>query len=101
MENKVLVSLAVSPSVEDALTDWLLEQEEVTGFSSFRINGHGASIHSMSAAEQVAGRRAQVLFQIAIGQEQATRLVEGVKKDFSGSGVYYWLASLLEAGHLE
>ena len=101
MENKVLVSLVVAPSVEDALADWLLECEDVKGFSSFRINGHGASTHSMTLAEQVAGRRARVLFQIAMEREEAARLMEGLKRDFAGSGVHFWLAPLLDAGHLE
>ncbi len=100
MNNKVLLSLVVSPSIEDVLTDWLLERDEVKGFSSFRINGHGASAHAMTLAEQVTGRRAQVLFQIAMETEEAERLVEGIKQEFSGSGIYFWLASLRDAGHL-
>ena len=101
MESEALLSLVVAPDIEDVIVDWLLERDEVSGFTSYPINGHGASIHAMTLAEQVAGRRRQVLFQTHMPQSQAERLLADLKRDFAGSGMHYWLVPLSACGHLE
>ena len=98
---QALLSLVVSPAIEDAMVDWLLERPEVSGFTSFPIHGHGASPRSMTLAEQVAGRRRQVLFQTHLPQAQAEALIPGLKQAFAGSGMHYWLLPLAAAGHLD
>ena len=57
MNENCLLNLVVTPEVEDAVADWLLEYPTVTGFSSYPISGHGSSEQRMTLAEQVAGRR--------------------------------------------
>jgi hypothetical protein len=96
-----LFNLVVTPQVEDAITDWLLEREEVNGFSSHPISGHGSSKHAMSLAEQVAGKRRQILFQLYLPLNQARELLVAVKRDFKGSGMHFWLLPLLDSGHVE
>ena len=76
---QALLSLVVAPAVADAMVDWLLEHEAVSGFTSYPINGHGASIHSMTAAERVSGHRRMVLFQSYLPREQADALLEELK----------------------
>ena len=56
-----LLDLIVPPQVEDALAEWLLERDDVPGFSSMPVSGHGSSEHSMTLAEQVAGRSRRVM----------------------------------------
>jgi hypothetical protein len=101
MNANCLLNLVVTPEVEDAVTDWLLERDGVSGFSSHPIAGHGSSEHAMSLAEQVAGRRRQVLFQLHLTREQADALLGAIRRDFQGSGMHYWLVPLLDSGHLE
>jgi len=97
---QALLSIVVSPSLEDGLVDWLLARDEVTGFTSFPISGHGSSIHSMSLAEQVSGSRRKILFQTHLPQPQALQLIERLKDDFGNCGIHYWLIPLLAGGHL-
>ncbi len=97
---EILLSIIASPSVEENLVDWLLATDEVSGFTSFPVNGHGNSIHSMSLAEQVSGSRRKILFQTHLPQPQALQLVEKMKKDFSNCDIHYWMAPLLGAGRL-
>lgn len=99
--NTCLLVLIVSPSVEHAMVDWLLENEAVNGFTSQPINGHGSSPHALTTAEQVAGRQRQVLFQLHLPETAARELVAALRRDFRGSGMHYWIAPLLEAGHLD
>lgn len=101
MTENCLLNLVVSPEVEDSVTDWLLEQAAVSGFSSAAIAGHGSSEHSMSIGEQVAGRRRQVLFQLHLSCAEARALVAAVKTEFRGSGMHYWLLPVLESGHVD
>jgi len=96
----VLLSLVVSPMVEDAVIDLLLEHEGVTGFTSFPINGHGASIHSLSLAEQVSGRQRQILFQTYLKSNKMDNLIASLKQTFSGSGIHYWVVPLLTSGRI-
>ncbi|MDZ7751575.1 MAG: DUF3240 family protein [Gammaproteobacteria bacterium] len=100
MNENCLLNLVVTPEAEDAVADWLLDREEVSGFSSMPIAGHGSSEHAMSLAEQVAGRRRQVLFQIHLGLDDARRLVTTLGEDFHGSGMHFWLTPVLDSGHV-
>ncbi len=100
MTDQALLSLVVSPLVEDTLVDWLLARDEVPGFTSASVNGHGSSEHSMSHAEQVSGRRLQAVFRLHLPVAQAESLVAELKQDFGNSGIHYWLAPVLVCGHL-
>lgn len=101
MTENCLLNLVVSPEVEDSITDWLLAHAAVGGFSSTAISGHGSSEHSMTLAEQVAGRRHQVLFQLHLSCNEARALLDALKTDFHRSGMHYWLLPVLESGHVE
>ncbi len=101
MENAVLLSLVISPDVEDAMVDWLLAQDQISGFTSLQVSGHGTSQHSMSVAEQVVGRRRQVMFQTYLSEVDAVALIKGLEENFAGSGMHYWLSPVITSGHLE
>lgn len=101
MSDTCLFNLVVTPEVEDAVTDWLLEREEVAGFSSHPIAGHGSSVHAMSLAEQVAGKRRQILFQLYLPLAQAHAVLAAIKQDFTGSGMHFWLLPVLDSGHVD
>lgn len=101
MNENCLLNLVVSPEVEDNVTDWLLARDGVAGFSTLPIAGHGSDPARMTLAEQVAGKRRQVLFQLHLACADALALVEAVKDDFRGSGMHYWLVPILASGHVE
>ncbi|MCU7923412.1 MAG: DUF3240 family protein [Candidatus Thiodiazotropha sp. (ex Dulcina madagascariensis)] len=101
MTENCLLNLVVTPAVEDTVTDWLLVHDTVVGFSTYPISGHGSSERSMSLAEQVAGKRRQILFQLLLSRTQAESLIGEIRRDFLGSGMHYWLVPVLESGHLD
>jgi len=96
-----LLNLIIAPEVEDAVIDWLLLCERISGFTSMPISGHGTSIHSLSTAEQVTGRRRQILIQSYLPRKDGEALVKALQRDFAGSGMHYWLTPLQAAGHLD
>lgn len=99
--NECLLVLIVSPAVENALVEWLLEREDIPGFTSAPISGHGASAHSLTTAEQVAGRSRQVMFSLHLPEPAARDLIAAARRDFGGSGMHYWMLPVLSAGHIE
>ncbi len=99
--SQCLLVLIVTPSIENAVVDWLLEREDIDGFSTMAISGHGASAHSLTAAEQVAGRRRQVMFHTHLSEDVAKKIIDDARHAFKGSGMHYWLMPVLAAGHLD
>jgi len=99
MEQCLLVLIA-SPSIENAVVDWLLDRDDIPGFTSAPISGHGASALSMTAAEQVAGRQRQVMFQMHLPEAVARTVIDDAQGFFRGSGLHYWLTPVLTAGHM-
>jgi hypothetical protein len=96
-----LLHLVVPPMAEDALVEWLLERDDVPGFTSSAVAGHGSSEQSMTIAEQVSGRSRRVMFMLLLPQETARALLSGLGADFPGSGIHYWLVPALEHGRLD
>jgi len=98
--DQCLLVVIVSPSMENAMVDWLLERDDVPGFTSIPVYGHGASVSSMTAAEQVAGRQRRVMFQLHLGQDKAGEVIEALRAAFGGSGMHYWVTPLADSGNL-
>lgn len=99
MEQCLLV-LIVTPTIESTVIDWLLDHEDIAGFTSIPTSGHGVSTHSMSTAEQVAGRQKQIMFQMHLPEPVARDILAAIQQSFSGSGMHYWLLPVLEAGNI-
>lgn len=95
-----LLTVLVAPAIEDAVVDWLLEQD-VAGFTSMPVHGHGASPSSMALAEQVSGRSRRVMFLVHLECDAARAVTATLAAEFEGSGIHYWLTPVLEGGHLE
>ncbi len=95
-----LVTLNVPPSLEEAIVDCLLTFETEDGFSSFPVSAHDHKNQNLSIAEQVAGRQDKIRFQMYIPEEDLRVLLDKLKKEFSGSGVRYWVLPVVENGSL-
>ncbi len=98
--NECLLVIIATPAVEETLVDWLLERPELTGFSSQRIDGHGARLSALSLAEQVAGRQRKVMFHAHTDCRAVEALVEALKEGFRGAGLHYWVMPLMAAGQI-
>ncbi|NEV60821.1 DUF3240 family protein [Thiorhodococcus minor] len=96
-----LLQLIVPPAAEDVVAEWLLERDDVPGFTSAPVSGHGSSERSMTLAEQVAGRSRRVMFVIHLPTPVAASVLADLRADFPGSGIHYWVVPVLEHGRLE
>lgn len=98
--NPCVLILFASPALEETLVDWLLENDSIRGFSTMHGFGHGSRPSAMSLLEQVAGRQRRIEFKIEMPHQDALRLIEDVRKKFSGAGLHYMLMPVHEAGPL-
>ena len=98
---QILLTLICPPSLEQTVTDWLLEQEDMPGFTSISVYGHGSHPDSLSLIEQVEGRKKQIMFQVHMSSERAETAINDLKKEFTGTKIHYWLTPVLDSGNLE
>lgn len=100
MTDQVLLTLLLSPELEDAVVDWLLGSKSVGGFSSHGVSGHSSRLEGMSLKEQVAGRTRRVCFEVQLARGALGETLAGLREVFADSGMHYWVVPVLEAGSL-
>ncbi|BBL73750.1 DUF3240 family protein [Methylomagnum ishizawai] len=95
-----LLTLICPPGLEEPLVDWLLESLPDHGFSTFPVSGHSSRHQGLSLAEQVAGRKRQVRFELHAPEAELFRLVERLTTEFAGTGLHYWMTPVLAQGRI-
>ncbi len=94
------LTLVADPGLEEPLVDWLLEHEPRYGFTSSHVAGHSRRLEGLSLAEQVAGRKHQIRFQLCVDGDRLEMLLDHLEKAFAGSGVRYWVVPVLREGEI-
>ncbi len=98
--NQSLLTLICPPSLERPITDWLLEQEVVSGFTSLKVYGHGSDPLTLNLVEQVEGRKKQIMFQLHLTPEIVDVVINDLKHDFKGTDIHYWSTPIITSGNL-
>lgn len=98
MSERYLLTLIAAPGLEEPLVDWLLQYEAQYGFVSFRVEGHSSQLEGLTLAEQVAGRRRLIRFQMCVDKKELDFLLERLKLDFQGTGIQYWVVPVIAVG---
>lgn len=99
-----LLILIVPPNLEEMLVDFLLLQTAVSGFTSSKVNGHGAvnvmangdARAALSLVEQVSGRQQRVQFMLHAAIDDLQNLVVTLKTTFKSSDVHCILLPMVE-----
>ncbi len=100
METLLQLTLVADPGLEEPLVDWLLEHEPRFGFTSTHLFGHSRSLENLSLAEQVAGRKHQIRFQLCVDGGRLDALLEDLGRAFGGSGIRYWVVPVIKEGEV-
>ncbi|HPF47533.1 MAG: DUF3240 family protein [Alphaproteobacteria bacterium] len=95
-----MLSLIVPDAIEDTIIDWLLEQDEIDGFNSLSLFGHGSHESVMSFSERVTGKASKKMFQSHVTEQQANDILARLKKDFANADIHYMIRPLIDAGNL-
>ena len=90
--------LIIAPGLEEDLVDLLLELPAVDGFTSFVVQGNGKQ-QNMSLAEQVAGRRKRLRFELVLEAAKVDGLLLELRERLGGDSVF-WVESLGSFGKL-
>lgn len=95
-----MLMLIVPPSLEEMLVDVLLQQTEISGFTSSKVNGHskvdGDGALKLSIVEQVIGRQQRVQFIMHANITDLKNLVFTLKAKFRSTDIHYILLPILE-----
>lgn len=83
-----ILVLNTAPELEEDLIDYLLAFEQVQGFTSFQVHGHGEH-QKLSLAEQVTGRRKRSQYEIFIASGAIANVLEGLASAV-GRDIVYW-----------
>ena len=81
------------------MVDLLLSTDEIPGFQSYPIRGHGR-IGAMTIAEQVEGRRNRVQFEVVLESEVLELLLQKLKEALPVPDIIYWVMPISASGRL-
>ncbi len=87
-QNLVMLVLNIAPELEEDMIDYLLSFEQIEGFTSYQVHGHGDH-KTLSVAEQVAGRRKRSQYEIFIDSTAIPTVLEGLAIAV-GKDIVYW-----------
>ena len=99
MNTDYLLRLNIPPGLEEDIVDLLLADPEIKGYQSYPIRGPGR-VGAMSIAEQVAGRRDRIQFEIVLDSDLLEQTLQKLKEAFPTPDVIYWVLPVLQSGRL-
>jgi len=99
MKQQCLLRLNIPPDLEEDVVDLLLASEEIPGFQSYPIRGHG-QVGAMTIAEQVEGRRNRVQFEVVLDNDQLETLIKKLRKALPVPDIIYWVLPVASSGRL-
>lgn len=99
-EQLCCLNLIVSPEAEENLLDLLLVSPETRAFTSMQVAGHGADPGRWSTAEQVLGRNRRMQVQLIVSREAADTLLDRLRAELPGAGIFYWLTAVEAMGEI-
>ncbi|MEJ8566522.1 DUF3240 family protein [Elongatibacter sediminis] len=94
-----LLRLNIPPNLEEDVVDFLLGSDGIKGFQSLPVRGHGLA-GAMSIAEQVAGRRQRIQFEIMLDADRLDALLQRLEEAFPVRDAIYWVTPIVRSGRL-
>ncbi|UCV12695.1 DUF3240 family protein [Dechloromonas denitrificans] len=96
-----LLSLTTPDDVAQHVEDLLLSRPDlVRGFTSGRVNGHGAAIQLVEAAELVSGHSPRIQIQTVGPESDMHAVLALIKQALPQANVFYWLLPVVAMGRL-
>lgn len=99
-EVRYLCKIILPRALEEDIVDFLLAYETQVGFISHEVALHHFEKQGLSVSEQVWGKRLKLCYEIEVESEMLATLKQGLKDQFKGSGVVYYVLPVIEQGVL-
>ena len=96
----VCLTMLCPPAVEEKLIDLLLMSSEQIVFTSAPAAAHGVGADGLSELEQVQGRALATAIQVICAESDKAALLRNVRQQFAGTGLRYWVTTVIEAGEI-
>lgn len=93
-----MLVLNIAPTLEEDLIDYLLSMEEVEGFTSYAVHGHGHH-HGLSTGEQVSGRRKRMQYEMLVSAQAIPAILAGLAEEV-GRDIVYWQHAVSNFGRV-
>lgn len=93
-----ILVLNLAPELEENLIDYLLGFDQIEGFTSFQVHGHGEH-HRLSVSEQVSGRRKRVQYEVFIDPPVIPEILAGLAEAV-GRDIVYWQQTARNFGRI-
>lgn len=97
---ELCLTLLCPPAIEEKLLDLLVLLPNTTVFTSTPTAAHGKLVWSLSQSEQVMGRAHATEIKVIFAEADKTALLDAIRRQFAGSGLRYWVTTVIEAGEI-
>ena len=96
----VRLNLVFPPALEDAITDTLIADPSLPGFTLLQAEGHSSDFANATIREQVRGRVDKRLLWIVTERQRVDDLLASLRQRISSRDVRWWLEPVLAGGRL-
>ncbi|MFA6143923.1 MAG: DUF3240 family protein [Sulfurimonas sp.] len=99
-KERQLLTIVMTPDIEDTIVDWLLEQPDIEAVNSYSIKSYNKDHSKYTPLEKVTGWKRKTTLRIILPSEVIVEVTALMKVKFANSGIYYRIASFLDEGIL-
>jgi hypothetical protein len=97
---ELCLTLLCPPAIEEKLLDLLLLLPNTAVFTSTPTAAHGLVVWNLSQSEQVMGRAHATEIKVIFSEADKTALLDAIRRQFAGTGLRYWVTTVVEAGEI-
>jgi hypothetical protein len=95
------LTLVYPPAAEDCIVELMLNtQPPLTGFTTWRAEGHGHDFANASARERVRGRVMRGVLSVIVARARLAALLEDIRTKAAIANLAYWVEPVEAFGRL-
>lgn len=97
-ETRQLMTIVITPDIEDIVVDWLLERPEIERFNSYQVKSYNKDHSAYTAIEKVTGWKRKIAIRVLFPVETIPEIIRQMKTEFANSGIYYRITPFFDEG---
>jgi len=100
IQERQLLTIIITPNIEDTVVDWLLARPEIERFNSYQVKSYNKEHSDYSPLERVTGWKRKIAIRVLFPTEIMPEVIQELKSVFANSGIYYRVTPFLDEGVL-
>jgi Protein of unknown function (DUF3240) len=97
-ENRQLMTIVITPDIEDIVVDWLLERPEIERFNSYQVKSYNKDHSAYTVIEKVTGWKRKIAIRVLFPADTIPDIIREMKTKFANSGIYYRITPFYDEG---